>query len=269
MSMHTTHTPARILLSVAALGLGLGALTGCRGEREDAPPRQFFPDMDDSPKWEPQGQSEFFVDGRMMRVPPSGTVAFGRQGFVPEDDWAEKFAGQRADLLKDDGVFYTGKGSDGVFIAKASIRFTREDLLRGQERFNIMCASCHNYNGDGAGTVGAQWSYTLPNFHDEKYRVPTTDQGRDGYLFHVVRNGIVGPDGANKMPGYAHALSYDDSWRIVAYIRALQASRLGTLEDVPEANRADVQRAWSAMPGGGPGGGSGGSGTTTPAGGTQ
>lgn len=249
------HKHARNTTLLLALVAGAVMLAGCRGEREDSPPRQFFPDMDDAPKWNPQTHSEFFVDGRTMRVPPAGTVPFGRQSFVSDADWAASFNQQRADLLKADPIYYTGKNADGTFVAKAPIAFTAEDLKRGQERFNITCAVCHNYNGDGRGMVGAQWSYALPNFHDAtgKYTNPAADQGRDGYLFQVIRKGVPGgspenPDYVNtKMPSYAHALSVDDTWRIVAYIRALQASR-GTIDMVPEAQRDKVREDWSKLP---------------------
>src|SRR6185436_12554681 len=54
-----------------------GSLTGCRGERSKERPRQFLPDMDDSPKWKAQVKSEFFKDNRTMRPKVAGTVAFG------------------------------------------------------------------------------------------------------------------------------------------------------------------------------------------------
>ncbi|MCH8926487.1 MAG: (2Fe-2S)-binding protein [Proteobacteria bacterium] len=47
--------------------------------------------------------------------------------------------------------------------------------------------------------------------------------------------------GAQKMPGYAHALSERDTWAVVAYIRALQASRTTIDSDqVPEDVRQDL-----------------------------
>jgi mono/diheme cytochrome c family protein len=252
-TMNTQHS-AFSLVSALVLAASVGTLSGCRGEREDKPPHQFLPDLDDAPKWEPQGQSDFYTDGRQMRLPPSNTVAFGRQGFVTQDDWADGFMQQREDLLKEDNGYYEGKAKDGTYLAVAPVRFNKEDLLRGQERFNIYCSACHNYNGDGLGMVGVQWSYTLPNFHDAKYKDPKADQGRDGYLFHIARYGVPGgsaeaPDYVNhKMPGYKHALTVDDSWRIVAYIRALQASKSGTIDDVPENLREKVREQMRELP---------------------
>jgi mono/diheme cytochrome c family protein len=222
-------------------------LGGCRGDRTDAPPHQFFPDLDDAPKWNPQTHSEFFADGRTMRVPPTHTVAFGRQGFVTEQSWGAEFMKQRADLLKENPLLYTGKEGD-AWVVKAPIAFTMDDIKRGQERYGISCAPCHGFEGDGKGMVGRQWSYAVPSFHDDKYFDVTQPQGRDGYVFHTIRNGVAGgapenPDWVNtKMPGYAHALSIDDSWRIVAYVRSLQESKRGSINDVPETQREKVRK---------------------------
>src|SRR5690606_25558390 len=65
------------IAALAGLAAVLGA-GGCRGERSDHPPRQFFPDMDDQQRWNPQSQSPFFADGRTMRPRVEGAVAFGR-----------------------------------------------------------------------------------------------------------------------------------------------------------------------------------------------
>ncbi len=39
------------------------------------------------------------------------------------------------------------------------------------------------------------------------------------------------------MPDYAAQVKVEDRWAIIAYIRALQASRHATLADVPAAER--------------------------------
>ena len=125
---------------------------------------------------------------------------------------------------------------------------SRRKLVRlGQKNFNIYCAVCHGYNGEGAqgaanpasgGLVGRRWSIPVANMHDEMY-LPGGERGLDGYLFQVVRNG-VGAEGAKTMPGYGYALDAREAWAVVAYIRALQTSRRGEPGDVPEALRAQL-----------------------------
>jgi mono/diheme cytochrome c family protein len=237
-------------LVVAALGAMAAGLGGCRGDREDKPPRQFFPDLDDQPKWDPQGQTDFFVDGRTMRPTVPGTVAFSRMGPVPEDDWAEPWQRERDDFLRDNPLYYEGKTGEGTYAAYMPVEVTADLISRGQERFNIFCATCHGYTGDGKGLVGNQWSYPLPNFHDAKYKDREQQTGKDGYIYHVARYGIAGanPGDPLKMPGYKHALNARDSWAVVAYIRTLQASYDGTLADVPEARRRDLERTRPTAP---------------------
>ena len=259
------HAP-RILIfaSLAGFALAGGIMAGCRGERSDKPPRQFFPDMDDSPKFKPQTGTDFFADGRSMRQPVAGTVAFGYSpllagefdgdtpGASADPEAAnmirDKVAAERARLLKDDsGVggegMYTGADRKGDYLASvpAALVVDRAFIERGMTKFNIYCATCHGYDGKGKGITGQAWSYPLPNFYDPKYSDPKEKTGKDGYLFSVVRNGVYGPDGLNKMPGYAHAINEKDAWAVVMYLRALQATEQGTLSDVPETQRAQIQ----------------------------
>jgi hypothetical protein len=60
----------------------------------------------------------------------------------------------------------------------------------------------------------------------------------DGQIFNTITYGsvslIMGPYGAN--------ISVGDRWAIVAYVRALQLSRLGTIEDVPIDKRASLKK---------------------------
>ena len=42
------------------------------------------------------------------------------------------------------------------------------------------------------------------------------------------------------MPDYAAQIPPEDRWRIIAYIRALQLSRQGTVADVPPDKRAGI-----------------------------
>jgi len=44
------------------------------------------------------------------------------------------------------------------------------------------------------------------------------------------------------MQGYAPQIPVEDRWAIIAYVRALQLSRLGAMDDVPQELRASLKK---------------------------
>lgn len=229
-------------LALTAGMLALAAAAGCRGDRSANRPHQFFPDMDDSPKFKPQTQTPFFADGRAMRRPVEHTVAFGD---LPHADDAS-----RAEYLKDDAAYYFGTGPDGKYVATipSSVTVDRKMLERGQERFNIYCSVCHGYDGKGKGMVGAQWQGVVANFHDSKFTDPSQVQSNDGYIFHTIRNGLPADDPKQplRMPSYGYSVNEADAWAIVAYVRALQAQQTGALTDLPAEQRGALEASRAA-----------------------
>lgn len=247
MNTNQHITPLFRTLAILAGGASLLGMQGCRGDRSEKPPHQFFPDMDTMPRWAPQAETPFYVNKRTMREPPQNVVAFGRVGITGEQSWAKPWAEQRVDLLRDgDAVFYgtNGTNADGtpkyVDRIPSSIEVTADFIKLGQTKYNIYCSVCHGFDGSGKGMVGQAWSYPLPNFFDAKYKDSTQYTGKDGYLFHTIRYGVT-TNGEQKMPPYAHALNEKQAWAVVAYFRALQESRAVPLSDVPESERGGLE----------------------------
>ncbi len=232
---NTTKSMIRraLLCSLGLIVLG-SPLSGCRGDRTDSPPRQFFPDMDDQPKLKAQSESDFFEDGHSQRLPVDGTVAFGSDSVIPAGhaDWVDSYAKDRDDMLKADETYYFGlvSGSNDPeapqYVGRMPIEVNKALITRGMERFNIYCSMCHGYNalGNDSGAVGKLMNVRPINLLDDKYRDRDGDVGSDGYLFHIIRDGLWSPDGTNRMPAYGHAVDEQDAWAIVAYIRTLQAA---------------------------------------------
>lgn len=260
----TPHTmkPLPVILSLA-----LAALAGCRGDREDSPPREFFPDLDTQMKWNPQAGADFFPDGRTMRKPVPGTVPFGRVAWTGPQPWETPAASaaawntERDDLFQGDELFVegiTGRDAAGAPVYTPRIpRTLTVDMAfveRGRERFNIYCSACHGYMGDGKGTVGVLFNPIPSNLLDTPYTDPAKATAADGYIYKTIRHGKVGGDGKQTMPPYAHALSPRDAWAVVAYVRALQASRRGTLQDAPQQVREQLERTRPAAAPGNPAG---------------
>ncbi|MFK7884275.1 MAG: cytochrome c [Phycisphaerales bacterium] len=252
----TTGQRLAFLAAFAAAGMALASSAGCRGDRSEKPPRQFFPDMDQQPKLKAQSESEFFADGRSQRLLVDRTVAFGSRPQMPDGvdnaAWSAMIEADRSRMLKADETFSYGivDGSsleEPEFVTYMPVAVTEDLLVRGKERFDIYCSACHGYTGvggqaDGAGTVGKLWSYSPANLLAEQYRDRETFQGKDGYLFHITRDGLWGPDGANRMPAYKHAINEQDAWAIVAYIRVLQASQGVAFDDLDPADQARLDR---------------------------
>jgi mono/diheme cytochrome c family protein len=247
MNMNHHIKTAGTTLAIAAGVLAALGAQGCRGDRSDKPPRQFFPDMDDQPRWKPQGETAFYANKRMMRETPANVVAFGRIGVTGDQSWGKPWAEQRVALLRDGEAVYlgtTGVNADGtlkyVDRIPSSIEVNADFIKLGQTKFNIYCSVCHGFDGSGKGMVGQSWSYALPNFFDPKYKDATLYTGKDGYIFHTIRNGVI-TNGEEKMPPYAHALNEKQAWAVVAYFRTLQESRAVPLSEIPESERPALE----------------------------
>lgn len=247
MNMNTYIKTAGSTLAIAAGVFAVLGAQGCRGDRSDKRPRQFFPDMDDQPKWKPQAETPFFANKRTMRETPANVVAFGRVGITGDESWGKPWAEQRVALLRDGEAVYqgtTGMNADGTLNyldrIPSSIQVTPELIKLGQTKFNIYCSVCHGFDGSGKGMVGQSWSYALPNFYDPKYKDATQYTGKDGYIFHTIRNGVT-TNGEQKMPPYGHALNEMQAWAVVAYFRTLQEARAVPLSEVPESERPALE----------------------------
>ena len=139
----------------------------------------------------------------------------------------------------------TRPGSSPTFLSSS----TREDLDRGQERYTIFCAVCHDPIGTGQGKIVERGYVRPPNYHTERSRgfarygksIPLRDVPA-GYLFEVITRGY------GAMPRYAPQIPPADRWRIVAYVRALQLSQHAVLGDLPPARREAVNEALRSTP---------------------
>jgi hypothetical protein len=167
--------------------------------------------MYDQPRYDTLQKSEFFGDGRSARAPVEGSVARGR-------------------LSLDTHLF------EGLVDGKPAETFpfpvSREVLLRGQERYNIYCAPCHDRSGTGQGMVVRRGYKQPPSYHIDRLR-----QSPPGYVYDVINRGF------GQMPSYAPQIHVEDRWAIVAYVRALQLSQAATLEDAPRDERAKLEAA--------------------------
>lgn len=196
----------RCVLGVLAF-ISVLALTGCaRGCTSSRPPIHVNPSMDDQPKVRAQAASDFFYNGASMREPVPGTVAIGG--------------------LREDEAFFTGRGTDGQFVA--AIPHAVDDALRerGRERYGIYCQPCHDARGDGRGILFQRANVPTATFHQDKIL-----NYADGQIFDVITNGV------GLMPGYRWPIPPADRWAIVAHVRELQRERQARAASTPAGSK--------------------------------
>lgn len=168
-------------------------------------------DMYVQPKAVPYRGSAVFADGRSARHEPEGTVARGDTG---------------------NDALARAVDANGAERARFPFAPTAADVRRGRERFDIACAPCHGYRGDGLGRVVQRGYARPPSFHEPRLRAAPPG--------HFVR---VMTDGWGAMPSYRDLVAPADRWRITAYVRALQRSQNASWSDVPDETRAALETA--------------------------
>jgi mono/diheme cytochrome c family protein len=148
-------------------------------------------------KFKPYWANDDYADGRAMRVPPVNTVP-----------------------------------REHVLNAMTPPPVTAALVQRGRERFDIHCAVCHGYAGDGDSVVASKMSLRgPPTLVDDKVRAYPVEK-----IFEVATKGY------GYMPKYDAEISVQDRWAIANYVKALQLSQHASLDDVPADKRGDLDK---------------------------
>lgn len=229
-----------------------------RGMTNSMPRLHVNPDMDwqfkskaqnVSPSLDGEEGEYLFADGRVMRPPIPGTIARGE--LEDDDSYFRGIVPGGSPVNLDDTTFAStsapGSGTqdadpnepEWVMAFPPEVEISMETLERGKEKFNIYCAVCHGYAGDGDGLVSqrglelsavgkAAWTQAR-NLHDEE--IESQPIGR---LFDTITNG------RSTMAGYKSQLSVEDRWAVVLYVRALQEAEYSSVDDVPDDLRNDI-----------------------------
>ena len=210
MTHPSPRARARFLFPLALAAFASGA-SGCRGAVFTESPRQLFDDMDWQPKFLPEAQNDFFADHRAMRPLVEGTVAQGE--------------------LREDLAFHEGiDAATGKPLGTAPVKVDAALLRRGEERFNVFCAPCHDRAGSGHGIV-VQRGFHIPiDLASERVRAIS-----DGEVFQAISRGV------RNMPAYAVQIPEEDRWAIVTWVRVLGRSQHATVADVPAAERGRIE----------------------------
>ena len=215
--LHFRRTSNALLsLTVAVTGV----LAGCRGGKSEDPPFHLFDDMQNQAHRLPQSESPqidethwLFDDKRANRPYDVHAVARGRSRLR-----------QDVTFLKENDAFYKGVDTAGTLLKRIPYDVTPAFVERGRERFNIYCSPCHDKTASGHGLVAQHSGGAFDNIPD----LTQTDRLRDapdGELFQTITNG------KNRMPAYAAQVPAEDRWKIISWVRVLQASQHATPTD--------------------------------------
>ena len=209
-----------ILLTVVAVGVGIA---GRQGRLSRKPPIEVFPDMDRQLKLRPQQPNDFFPNGLSSQLPPRGTVA--------RSEPIQTVNGPVYDF--EDAPVNTGRVTGSTnFVETNPLPVNGRLLQRGRERFNIYCSSCHGALGDGNGNnkkLGVMPA--VANLQDKRIV-----EMADGEIFNTITfgKGLMGAHGP--------LVPVADRWAVVAYLRALQLSQLGSVDDLPPDQQAALKK---------------------------
>lgn len=227
----TKHDSTRLwspFIATLTLISALGSIAGCQQE------------MAAQPSYRPLVPSREFPNRMSARLLPEGVVA---REWNRSDDPLN--VGLKAEFIHEPPTAdQTTKPTPNApidpsrFVDELPFKTTKADLKRGQERYTIYCALCHDPLGNGRGKIVERGYLKPPNFHSENSRgferYGKSISLRDvpvGYIFEVISNGYGG------MPRYGPQINELDRWRIVAYLKALQLSQHAVIEDLPERSR--------------------------------
>jgi len=150
-----------------------------------------------------QNSSDFFEDGRGMRLPVEGTVA---RGFIPYP--------------------YMGEANPEEVLSNPHLS-TKENIELGQRKYLTYCSPCHGNFGDGDSRMNGQFP-NPPTLHSNRAR-----DFSDGMIYHIMTNG------QNIMPSYASQVTREERWAIVNYIRVLQRAKNANDSDLELIKNGD------------------------------
>jgi mono/diheme cytochrome c family protein len=115
---------------------------------------------------------------------------------------------------------------------------TPENLKHGEQLFLANCSPCHGTGGAGDGSVVHLLLHKPANL-----MTGVSKNLPDGYIYGYIRNGGIW------MPAYNDAMSSNERWQVVVYLRDLQANYHGTASAAATTPDAGAPLSGSSGPG--------------------
>lgn len=210
-------------LSLAAL---IVMLSGCQS-KDNFTGREYMPDMAHSIAYEANqntyyqfnhwGSKEDYNSFVQPRRPQTGTVAYGRTKIVDslKNDLTYPvyaFANNEDERKKATEMIVSNP------LKPRNIAELESQLAHGKELYEIYCSSCHGKAGDGNGKLHESGVYLAKPANFMSDDLINSNNGR---YYHAIMYG------KNVMLSHADKLSHDERWKVIHYIRSLQAAKAG------------------------------------------
>ncbi len=195
------------------------AITVVFGVRNPTRPNwEVFREMFRSPASSALSSSSVLPDGITFQAPVPHTIP---QGLLPlhyeATDASAALAGQELENPY--------KPNEQGLILPAII-------ARGRSVFTKYCACCHGPTGAGDGPVSRR-GFPPPT----SYAVGKSNEMKDGQIFHMLTYG------KGNMPSHAAQVPRGDRWKVILYVRQLQANAKAELAKAEAAAEAEKQAA--------------------------
>jgi len=207
------------ILRICGLLFGLAFLGLLACEQDVSKPNyEYSPDMAYSVAYESFSANPIFPDGKTLAAPPKGTVPRGYQPF--------HYAAGPEEALR--------AGQEVRDPLPRGAEAQKQILERGRILFERMCVPCHAMDLQGGGLVTRFFARPPSLLASNALHM------KDGQLFHVMT------EGQGSMPGYSQQISQQDRWKIIRYIRAVQAASMPAIlvpAATEDANDAPSQEA--------------------------
>ncbi len=187
------------------------ALPACRTEQTLVTPDPHLQRMLKQDKRLAYDEDPLLPGGIAMQQPPEGTLP--------------------VDALVGQPDVSTGVAHDR-YVDRIPVPINRPMIEKGRRDFETFCAACHGVLGDGVSVVADKMALRKPPGLNE----PRVAALAPGEIYATIRQGY------GLMPSYAVQLSVQDSWGVVAYVRALQLARAADVTRLPRAVRARLAK---------------------------
>jgi len=160
---------------------------------------EVFPEMIRTPAYGAFSSNSEFPSGVTLQTPVSGAIARGKAPirFEPTAEGEPPGRGLTNPLPADDP----------------------DVLARGERVFTRYCVACHGAAGAGNGPV-AMRGYPPPN----PFATGKSRGWDDGQLLHLITYGF------KNMPAHGGLVARDDRWKVIHYVRHLQAQATAEAE---------------------------------------